>query len=61
MFDLGFQELLLIVVVVLVLFGGRKLPELAKGISQSIREIKKGFSDEDKKDNKDIGTTKDHS
>jgi len=37
----GFQELLIILVVVLVLFGGRKLPELAKGLGQGMREFKK--------------------
>lgn len=50
MFGLGIQELILILVVLLILFGGRKLPELAKGMGQAIREIKNGFSD--KEDNK---------
>lgn len=53
MFGLGIQELILILVVLLILFGGRKLPELAKGIGQSIREIKGGFSDDNKDDNKE--------
>ena len=48
MFGLGrFEELLLILVIILVLFGGKKIPELSKGISQSIREIRKGFKDEE--------------
>jgi sec-independent protein translocase protein TatA len=43
---LGFQELLIILVVVLVLFGGRKLPELAKGLGQGMREFKKATRDD---------------
>jgi sec-independent protein translocase protein TatA len=38
---IGMQELLIILVVVLVLFGGKKLPELAKGLGQGMREFKK--------------------
>ena len=37
--NLGFQEILLIAVVVLVLFGGRKIPEFTKGIGKGIREF----------------------
>ncbi|MCX6337293.1 MAG: twin-arginine translocase TatA/TatE family subunit [Bacteroidetes bacterium] len=37
--NLGFQEILLIAVVVLVLFGGRKIPEFMKGIGKGIREF----------------------
>ena len=37
--NLGFQEILLIAVVVLVLFGGRKIPELMKGLGKGIREF----------------------
>ena len=37
--NLGFQELLLIGVVVLVLFGGRKIPEFMRGLGKGIREF----------------------
>ncbi len=37
--NLGFQEILLIAVVVLVLFGGRKIPEFMKGLGRGIREF----------------------
>jgi sec-independent protein translocase protein TatA len=37
--NLGFQELLIIGVVVLVLFGGRKIPEFMKGLGKGIREF----------------------
>ncbi|MHC1706788.1 MAG: twin-arginine translocase TatA/TatE family subunit [Bacteroidales bacterium] len=45
----GITEILLIVVVVLILFGGRKIPELMKGLGQGVNEFKKGISGEDKK------------
>lgn len=41
------EELAIILVIVLVLFGGKKLPELSRSIGKSIKEIKSGFSDED--------------
>jgi sec-independent protein translocase protein TatA len=37
----GFNELLIILVFVLVLYGGKKLPELARGLGQGIKEFKK--------------------
>jgi sec-independent protein translocase protein TatA len=37
----GWQEILVIVVVVLILFGGRKIPELARGIGRGMREFKR--------------------
>ena len=42
---LGGWELVLILAVVLLLFGARKLPELAKGLGQGIREFKKASRD----------------
>jgi sec-independent protein translocase protein TatA len=57
--NIGFGELLLILVVVLVLFGAKKIPELAKGLGKGISEFKKGLKDvedeiksSDEKDNK---------
>jgi sec-independent protein translocase protein TatA len=49
---LGINELLIILVVILVLFGGRKLPELAKGLGQGLKEFKsavKENTDEEKR------------
>ncbi len=37
--NLGFQEILLIALVVLVLFGGRKIPEFMRGLGRGIREF----------------------
>jgi sec-independent protein translocase protein TatA len=42
---LGIWELLIILVVVLLIFGPRRLPEMAKGIGQSVREFRKGIRD----------------
>ena len=44
---LGAPELVIILVILLVLFGGAKLPGLAKGIGQSIKEFKKAAKDEE--------------
>ncbi len=43
---LGAPELIIILVIMLVLFGGSKLPGLAKGLGQSIKEFKKATKDE---------------
>ena len=43
--SIGMPELLLIFAVLLLIFGGKKLPELAKGLGKSIREFKKAASE----------------
>jgi len=49
----GGLELVVIVLVVLLLFGGRKIPELMKGLGSGIKEFKKATKEEDSKiDNK---------
>ena len=45
MFGLGYQELLLIVVIVLILFGAQRLPDLARSLGSSVKEFKKGVTD----------------
>ena len=50
--NIGPGELILILVIVLVLFGGSKLPDLAKSLGKSMQEFKKGVTanpDEDRK------------
>ncbi|HEX8762725.1 MAG TPA: twin-arginine translocase TatA/TatE family subunit [Candidatus Saccharimonadales bacterium] len=42
--NLGTGELLLVLLIALLLFGGRKLPELAKSLGSSAREIRKGLN-----------------
>ena len=44
-FGLGGWEVILILAVVLILFGAKKLPELAKGLGQGIKEFKKATTD----------------
>jgi sec-independent protein translocase protein TatA len=44
MFRLGVPELLIIGILVLFLFGGKKLPEMGKGIGEGIRNFKKSIS-----------------
>jgi len=48
--NIGFPELLIILVVILVLFGAKKIPDLAKGIGQGIKEFKKGIKDGEDED-----------
>ena len=52
------EELLIILLIILILFGGRKLPDLARGIGKSVREIRKGFEGEVNDDNRDKTETK---
>ena len=50
MFGLGYQELLLILVIVLILFGAQRLPDLARSLGSSVKEFKKGVSEAEKED-----------
>lgn len=43
--NIGAGELLIIVLVILILFGSKKIPELAQGIGKGMREFKKALSD----------------
>jgi len=45
MMGMGAQELLLILLVVLLLFGAKRLPELARGLGQGVQQFKKAMSD----------------
>lgn len=42
---IGIYELVLIGIILIILFGGKKLPELTKGIVNSIKEFKKAIKD----------------
>lgn len=44
---IGFQEVLLIALVVLLFFGGKKIPELMKGLGKGVRSFKEGLNDKD--------------
>ncbi len=45
LFSLGMPEILLIALVVLLLFGGSKIPELMRGLGKGVSEFKKGVRD----------------
>ena len=55
MFGIGVQELLLILFIVLILFGAKKVPELAKGLGNAVREFRKAAKDIDLDDTKTAG------
>lgn len=46
--NIGFMELMVILVIVLVLFGARKVPEIGASIGKGIREFKKNINDADR-------------
>ncbi|MBS1516699.1 MAG: twin-arginine translocase TatA/TatE family subunit [Bacteroidetes bacterium] len=48
MFGLGTPEIVLIAIVILVLFGAKKIPELMQGLGKGIKEFKKASSDIEK-------------
>jgi sec-independent protein translocase protein TatA len=56
-FGLGPTELIVILVILLVLFGGSKLPSLARGLGQSVKEFKKSQKDDEPETAKPAATT----
>ncbi len=44
MFGIGFQEIIIIALIVLLFFGGKKIPELMKGLGKGVRSFKDGMS-----------------
>ena len=45
MFGIGMQEILVILLIVLILFGGKKIPELMKGMGKGLRAFKEGMNE----------------
>jgi sec-independent protein translocase protein TatA len=45
--NVGLTELILIIVILILLFGSRRIPELFKSLGTSIRQFKKGMQDDD--------------
>lgn len=48
--NIGWPEILLVVVVILLLFGAKRLPDLARSLGKSLREFKKGREQSDTPD-----------
>ena len=45
MFGLGMQEILIIAMIVLLLFGGKKIPELMNGLGKGVKSFKEGMNE----------------
>ncbi|MBR6698508.1 MAG: twin-arginine translocase TatA/TatE family subunit [Bacteroidaceae bacterium] len=55
MFGIGLQEIIVIALVVLLFFGGKKIPELMKGLGKGVRSFKDGMNgkEEEKEEKKE--------
>ena len=57
MFGIGTQKIILIVLIVLLFFGGKKIPELMKGVGKGVRSFKdamNGIDDSPEKTNREV-------
>lgn len=58
LFGIGMQEVIVIALIVLLLFGGKKIPELMKGLGKGVKSFKDGMKEieaDDKNDDKSSG------
>lgn len=53
MFGIGFQEIIIIALVILLLFGGKKIPELMKGLGKGVRSFKDGMNGTEQEEKKE--------
>ncbi len=58
MFGLGFQEILLVLIILFLIFGVKKLPEIGKGLGETMKEIKKIRTERKPEKEKDKGDQK---
>lgn len=61
MFGLGTTEALIVLAIIVLMFGGRKLPELGRSMGKAITNFKQGMKDEDKDKDKKSDTPEDNS
>ncbi|HYE14586.1 MAG TPA: twin-arginine translocase TatA/TatE family subunit [Pyrinomonadaceae bacterium] len=52
--NIGITELIIVLVILLLLFGSTRLPQLAKGMGKSIREFKKGIADGEEDERREL-------
>lgn len=55
--SIGYQEILLIALIVLLLFGGAKIPELMRGMGKGLKSFKDGLSGKDEAEQKSENNT----
>ncbi|WP_312751647.1 twin-arginine translocase TatA/TatE family subunit [Epilithonimonas hominis] len=55
--SLSWQHILIVALILLLLFGGKKIPELMKGLGSGIKEFKDAVKEDDKKNNESSNTT----
>jgi sec-independent protein translocase protein TatA len=55
---LSVQELAIILLIVIVLFGARRIPEIMRGLGQGVSSFKRGLREDDKKNDSDAADTK---
>ncbi len=56
--QIGMSELIVILIIVLLLFGGKKIPEMMRGLGKGVSEFKKGMREGDQPTNDDKKDTK---
>ena len=59
--DFGAPELIIILAILLLLFGGKKLPELSRSLGDSMRELRKGINGDISENKKEADTPKENS
>ena len=59
LFGLGMQEILVIALIILLLFGGKKIPELMKGLGKGVKSFKEGMKEVEKEINTPDESSKD--
>ncbi len=58
MFGIGTQEILIIALIILLLFGGKKIPELMRGLGKGVKSFKEGMNDPEEKTDKEVSSGK---